>query len=135
MTRGHGVAARVSGILAEEDARVYLRKAGLRFAMIAVLAGTSLLGARAQDAETELERRAKTKVQPICPELARRLNLSGTVKVQVVIAPDGMVKEAKVMGGPPVLTSAALDAAKKWRFEPAAQEMTGVLNFRFEPRQ
>jgi outer membrane biosynthesis protein TonB len=38
------------------------------------------------------------------------------------------------MGGHPVLANAALDAAKKWRFEPASGESTGIIEFKFEPR-
>lgn len=82
----------------------------------------------------ELVRRAKTKVQPTYPELARRMNISGTVKIEVVVAPNGTVKDARVVGGHPVLAGAALDAAKKWRFEPAGGESSGVIDFKFEPR-
>jgi outer membrane biosynthesis protein TonB len=39
------------------------------------------------------------------------------------------------MGGHPVLANAALDAVKKWRFEPAAMESTGIVDFKFDPRQ
>jgi hypothetical protein len=38
------------------------------------------------------------------------------------------------VGGHPVLAGAALDAAKKWRFEPSASEASGVIDFKFEPR-
>ncbi len=62
------------------------------------------------------------------------MNISGTVKIEVVVAPNGTVKDARVVGGHPVLANAALDAAKKWRFEPAAAENTGVIDFKFEPR-
>jgi TonB family protein len=82
----------------------------------------------------EILRRAKSKVQPLYPDLARKMNLAGTVKIQVVVAPNGTVKEARVMGGHPVLATAALDAAKKWRFEPATVESSGVIDFKFEPR-
>lgn len=80
----------------------------------------------------EILRRAKTKVQPTYPDLARRMNISGTVKVEVVIAPNGTVKEARVLGGHPVLAGAAVDAAKRWRFEPAPAESTGVIDFKFQ---
>jgi TonB family protein len=90
---------------------------------------------RAQDAQTEMTRRVKSKVQPVYPDLARKMNLSGSVKVQVVVAPNGSVKEAKVVGGHPVLANAALDAVRKWRFEPAAGESSGIVNFKFEPHQ
>jgi TonB family protein len=89
----------------------------------------------AQEAQNEeFMRRAKVRVQPAYPELARKMNITGTVKVEVVVLPNGVVKEARVMGGHPVLASAAVDAAKKWRFEPAPAESTGVIDFKFEQK-
>ena len=87
-----------------------------------------------QTQNEEPARRAKSKVQPIYPELARKMAITGTVKIEVVVSPNGAVKDARVVGGHPVLANAALDAAKKWRFEPAAAESTGVIDFKFEPR-
>jgi len=52
----------------------------------------------------------------------------------LMVSPNGSVKDARVVGGHPVLANAALDAAKKWRFEPASVESTGVIDFKFEPR-
>jgi TonB family protein len=85
-----------------------------------------------QDSQNEIVRRAKIKVQAVYPDLARKMNLSGTVKVAVVVAPNGTVKDAKVIGGHPVLAGAALDAVKKWKFEPASVETSGVVDFKFE---
>jgi TonB family protein len=87
-----------------------------------------------QTQNEELVRRAKSKIQPVYPELARRMNITGTVKVEVVVAPNGSVKDARVVGGHPVLANSALDAARKWRFEPASVESVGVIDFKFEPR-
>jgi len=100
---------------------------------LAVAIGVGAKAAGAQ--ENEITRRAKSKVQPAYPELARKMNITGTVKVQVVVGPNGEVKEAKVVGGHPVLAGAALDAVRKWRFEPAAMESSGIVDFKFEPRQ
>lgn len=111
------------------------KRAGVLLAVVAMVAGAGTLCTRAQDSDTEIVRRAKSKVQPVYPDLARKMNITGTVKVQVVVAPNGTVKDAKVVGGHPVLASAALDAVKKWRFEPAAVESTGVVDFKFEPHQ
>jgi TonB family protein len=99
----------------------------------AVTAGAGHLGAQQAQSE-EIVRRAKSKVQPAYPDLARRMNIVGTVKIEVVVAPNGSVKGARVVGGHPVLATAALDAAKKWRFEPASAESSGVIDFKFEPR-
>jgi TonB family protein len=57
------------------------------------------------------------------------------VKVQVVVAPNGTVKDAKVVGGHPVLANAALDAVRKWRFEPTGGETSGIVDFKFEAHQ
>jgi len=97
--------------------------------------GAVQVGAQqSQNQNDEILRRAKTKVQPVYPELARRMNITGTVKIEVVVAPNGTVKEARVVGGHPVLAGAALDAAKKWRFEPSSAENSGIIDFKFEPR-
>jgi TonB family protein len=114
---------------------VSLRGAGVLLAVAAVIAGAGSVGVRAQDADNEIVRRAKSKVQPSYPDLARKMNITGTVKVQVVVAPNGTVKDAKIVGGHPVLASAALDAVRKWRFEPAPGESTGIVDFKFEPHQ
>jgi TonB family protein len=100
---------------------------------LAVTVGVGQVGAQQAQSE-EMVRRAKSKVQPAYPDLARKMNIAGTVKIEVVVAPNGMVKGARVVGGHPVLANAALVAARKWRFEPASAETSGVIDFKFEPR-
>ncbi len=80
----------------------------------------------------EGKRKAKSKVNPNYPELARRMNIGGKVKVEVVIAPDGHVKAARALGGHPVLVQPCLDAVKEWRFDPAPEETTQVIEFTFK---
>jgi TonB family protein len=123
------------GMLYSLGGIVSLRRTVSLLAATAVLAGAGVPGIRAQDSENEIVRRAKSKVQPVYPDLARKMNITGTVKVQVIVSPNGTVKEAKVVGGHPVLASAALEAVKKWRFEPSSVESTGVVDFKFEPHQ
>ena len=110
-----------------------MKKTSLLWAVMAVTMGMGVAGG--QEPQSEVLRRARSKVQPVYPELARKMNLTGTVKVEVVVSPNGSVKEAKVVGGHPVLANAALDAVRKWRFEPAASESSGVVDFKFEPHQ
>ena len=82
-------------------------------------------------AQGELARKPKTKVAPAYPELARRMNISGTVKVLVVVSPNGSLKDTKVVGGNPILVNAAMDALKKWKFEPADSDSSGTVEFKF----
>ena len=84
-------------------------------------------------AEEHLERKIRVRVAPIYPDIARKMKLNGTVRVQIVVSPDGNVKETKVIGGHPILVTAAVDAVKKWKFDPASAETTGILEIRFDP--
>ena len=86
-------------------------------------------------AQDELNRKVRTKVAPVYPELARRINLRGSVKLLVVVLPNGNIKDTKVMGGNPILVNAAVDALKKWKFEPDSEESSGVVEFKFEPTE
>jgi TonB family protein len=109
-------------------------KRWLSVVMLVVVAGLSL-GARAASAEEDGGRKVKSKVSPSYPELARRMNLTGTVKVEVVIGSNGVVKSTKVIGGHPVLVEPALDAVRKWRYEPASEETTATVEFHFNNNQ
>lgn len=93
------------------------------------------LAAPAVVGQEEASRKLKSQVAPAYPELARKMNITGTVKVQVTIAPNGTVKNVKLVGGHPVLANAAMDTVKKWRYEPAKDETTTVVEFRFDPNQ
>ena len=49
-----------------------------------------------RDARTTIcPARPKTKVSPVYPEVARRMNITGTVKLAVVVAPNGTVKSTE----------------------------------------
>ena len=76
-------------------------------------------------------RKILKQVAPVYSELARRANISGTVKVEVTIAPNGAVKSTKLVGGSPLLADSALEAVKSWKYEPAATESTTIVVFNF----
>jgi TonB family protein len=61
------------------------------------------------------------------------MRLVGTVKVEIVIGPDGKVKTTNVIGGHPVLIDATLAALKEWNYEPAKTETAVTLTFDFRP--
>jgi len=76
-------------------------------------------------------RKIKTRVEPEYPELARRNNISGSVRLELLVTTDGKVKSIKVLGGNPVLVQAAVAAATKWKYEPASEESTVVAKVDF----
>ena len=71
------------------------------------------------------------RVDPIYPELARRMKIQGVVKIAVTVAPNGAVKGTKVLGGHPLLVEASLEAVKKWHYAPGPEETTetAVISF------
>src|SRR6266446_8639302 len=77
----------------------------------------------------EIDRKPKIKVAPVYPELAKRMNITGVVKVQITVSTNGSIKNVKLVGGHPVLATAAMDAVKRWRFETGPQESTGMVEF------
>ena len=83
----------------------------------------------------EITRKLKSKIPPLYPELARRMNITGIVKVQITVDKAGAIKNTKLVGGHPILANAAMDAIRKWRYESAAEETTGVVEFHFDPTQ
>jgi len=89
-----------------------------------------VLGTQGQ-AQEETSRKVKARVDPMYPELARKMHISGTVKLQLVIAKDGSVKSTKVIGGPPLLIDASVDAVKRWKFEEAKDETTQPVEFKY----
>jgi TonB family protein len=105
---------------------------GLKKWLLLALAAT-FIGSMAMSASAEEEaRHVKSKVSPAYPELAKRMNVTGVVKLQVIVAPNGIVKSAKAIGGHPLLVDPAIEAVKKWKYEPASEETTNVVEFRFD---
>jgi periplasmic protein TonB len=99
-----------------------------------LLAGSAALmpKAQAQEAATEsVGRKVKNKVIPEYPPLAKQMNVTGRVKIETTISADGRVTTTKVVGGSPLLVNSAMDALKKWRFEPAAKETSEIVEFDF----
>ena len=80
----------------------------------------------------ETDRKVLSKVQPAYPELARQMKVVGTVKMEVVVAANGTIKQVKPLGGHPLLIQAASDAVRKWRYAPGT-ETTVVVEFQFHP--
>ncbi|PYU07618.1 MAG: hypothetical protein DMG34_03415 [Acidobacteria bacterium] len=79
----------------------------------------------------EGKRKVKVKNSPAYPELARRMNVSGKVKIEVIVMPDGRVRSTRVIGGHPLLVQACQDAVKEWKFFPAPEETTQIVEFDF----
>jgi TonB family protein len=85
------------------------------------------------DEEIDIEKFAVKKVQPAYPAAAEKYRISGTVTVQISVAPDGKVMQAEMVRGSTVFRAVSLDAAKRWLFKPPTdQGLRGTIRFVFK---
>ena len=58
------------------------------------------------------------QVTPVYPSIAKDARIQGTVRLSAIIAPDGTVKDLKVISGSPLLTDSAVNAVRQWVYRP-----------------
>jgi protein TonB len=75
-------------------------------------------------------------VDAVYPEEAKAAGVSGVVIIEITVATDGTVADARVLRSIPMLDQAALDAVRQWAYEPALLNgepvevlMTVTVNF------
>jgi len=106
-------------------ARLGTRKILLSAAVFALAAGLAL-PARAGD-----DRAVKSRVPPVYPEIAKKLKISGEVKLEATVDAQGKVKSVKTVSGNHMLGQAAEDAVKQWRFESGDGDAVVVVAVNF----
>jgi TonB family protein len=99
-------------------------------ALLLLAMGLATLTSPAQEATT---RKVLANPPAAYPEVAKRLRLSGVVKVQVVIGTDGLIKDVKLIGGHPLFVNAVQETLKSWKYAPASTETRTTLEFNFQP--
>jgi TonB family protein len=83
--------------------------------------------------QRETTRKIVSKVVPVYPELADKMQIRGIVRVEALVAPNGKVKFTQVIGGSPLLAKVAVDAIEKWKWGPAPQETKELIELNFHP--
>jgi TonB family protein len=73
---------------------------------------------RAQEPE---QPKPTKKVAPIYPDILKHAGISGTVRVRVIIGPDGTVKDVEAKGGSAIFIDAVTKAVKQWRYIPTGE--------------
>ena len=81
------------------------------------------------------ERKVMTRVEPEYPEALKRLYIGGVVRVEVVVAPSGMVKSTKLLGGSPILGQSTMKAIKQWKYAPATSQQVLTVKVEFDPHR
>ena len=84
-------------------------------------------GAMPEDMHDPAPRAVVHRVQPVYPEIARRLSLEGLVMVRAEVAADGHVKSVAAVSGNAILAQAAIRAVREWGFAPGPDESVPVV--------
>ena len=76
------------------------------------------------------------RVQPLYPELARRMRIEGVVQLHGIITREGRIAQLRVLSGHSLLVQAALDAVRQWVYSPTllnqqAVEVEAPIEVRF----
>lgn len=78
------------------------------------------------------ERAIKSRVAPVYPEIAKRMRITGEVKVEATVDAEGKVTDVKPVSGGGTLVNAAEDAVRKWKFAPGDGVAVVVVTLNFE---
>jgi TonB family protein len=105
-----------------------LPRAGMKLFQAAVLALGLALAIPAGAADV---RAVKSRVPPVYPEIARRMKIEGAVAMEVKVDADGKVSDVKTLNGNRVLSAAAEEAVRHWRFEPGSGQSTVDVSINF----
>jgi TonB family protein len=104
---------------------------------VSVLLAVSFSGvaqrACAQNEDAPGARKVISRVQPQYPQIARSMNLSGAVKLEVTVNANGTVKSVQTLGGNPVLAQSAEMAVRGWKWERTDHESTEHVLVEFHP--
>jgi len=65
-------------------------------------------------------------VEPNYPMLAKQMKVQGAVVLEALIGRDGNIQDLHVLSGPTILSTAAREAVKQWRFRPYLQSGEAV---------
>jgi protein TonB len=58
------------------------------------------------------------RVDPVYPDLAQRVHVSGVVVLAAIIDEEGNVSNLRILSGHPLLTGAAVEAVSRWKYSP-----------------
>ena len=82
----------------------------------------------------DTQRKIVERVEPDYPEIARKMQIRGTVKLRVWIRANGSVTRVEYLGGHPLLGESAVNAVQKWKFEVAPDDSTMLIEVKFSAK-
>ena len=105
----------------------------IAFSMILVLAAAMMEPATlAQEPQSASTRKVLIRTPLVYPPLAHRMNLEGTVKMLVTVAPNGSATSVEIRDGHPLPAGAAEIAIHNWKWTPANEQTKELVEITFQ---
>jgi TonB family protein len=79
------------------------------------------------------DRKVVVTVKPEYPELLRRAQVGGVVRLKATVLANGAVGNVEVLGGNPILAERAVTAVKNWKYAPAPAQTVEDISLTFSP--
>lgn len=113
------------------------QKLGFGFSVGVLLVSSLFIGliGVARTAAQVSDRKLVTRIEPDYPDALKKLYIGGVVRVEVQVAPNGSVKNVKLLGGNPILGQSTMKAVKSWKYAPAAADETLTVKLEFDPHK
>ncbi len=79
------------------------------------------------------DRKVLVSSKPEYPEILKRAQVGGLVRLKATVLANGTVSKVDVLGGNPILAENAVTAVMKWKFAPAASQTVESIDLSFSP--
>jgi TonB family protein len=79
------------------------------------------------------ERKIIVISKPDYPDILRRAQVGGVVRLKAIVLANGTVSNVEILGGNPILAENAAATVKKWKYAPAATQTTEEISLSFTP--
>ena len=86
----------------------------------------------AQQARSEGNRKMVVEIRPVYPPLARKMRISGIVRLRITVSPAGYPIDTLQLGGSPVLVKAATQAVSGAKWEAMPAESKEIIQIKFD---
>ncbi len=101
--------------------------------MLALCLITAFVPASLAQKAAKSERKVIVITKPDYPDILRRAQVGGVVRLKATVLPNGAVTNVEILGGNPILAENAAAAVKKWKYSPAASQTTEDVSLSFTP--
>jgi TonB family protein len=101
--------------------------------MLALSWTTAFVPASLAQKASKSDRKVIVITKPDYPDILRRAQVGGVVRLKATVQANGTVSNVEVLGGNPILAENAAAAVRKWKYAPGATQTLEDVSLSFTP--